>query len=146
MTATKTLSIREILNQALPDKIADAMRLIKFGNMMSVVKVAFTGLTSSATHNISDAAHKAAGAISGITLVAGENLPPIGEVLTLRVVTGTATGHRDVTDVGGTPSTSLATLSDDGKTLVFEAVITAFTLQYIPRAAVSMDSVFAPST
>jgi hypothetical protein len=81
--------------------------------------------------------------VTGLKLDANETLPPIGKVCTLRVVTGTATGHRNVTDVGGTASATLATISDDGKTLVFEAAITAFTITYEPRGAVPGDTVYS---
>ncbi len=151
MTTSKVETLRRVLNQADPNELADAFRLIRLGDMLSTIKVAFAGLTSAAAQDITTAAAKtAAGAnITGITLETGENLPPIGDVTTLRVVTGGTAGARSVTDAGGTASTTVALLSDDGKTLTFEAAVTAFTLTYRPRAPLTvgnMDTLkWAPS-
>jgi hypothetical protein len=95
--------------------------------MLTPQKLSLTGLSSSATHNITDTAH-------------GGN-PAVQNWTTLRVTAGAAAaGARLLTDVGGTPSTTVATLSDDGTTIVFEAAVTGFVLEYTPRAAVAMTS------
>lgn len=134
-TATKTYTVRHILNLGNANDVADCAAKVKLGNALSKIKATFVGLTSSATQNITTAAAKAAATLSGITLDTGELLPAIGQVVTLRVTAGAAAAaSRDVTDAGGTASASLALLSDDGTTLTFEAAVTAFVLTYYPVA------------
>ena len=47
-----------------------------------------------------------------------------------------------ISDAGGTASATVATLSDDGTTLVFEANVTGFVLVYSARPAVAVTSQF----
>jgi len=112
--------------------------------------VTFASLTSAAAQDVTTAASKAAATISGLTLDTGVNLPPISQVVTLRVTAGAAAaGVRAVTDAGGSASSSVALISDDGKTLTFETTVTGFVLTYIPRepAGVTLDTtLLAPST
>lgn len=126
------------LNEAHPAKLADILRKMQLGTMLTPKKVTLTGLTGT-THNITDAAH-------------GSN-PAILSVVALRVTaatTGTAVGSYVVGDAGATvvsPATSaavgLAKLSDDGTTLTFAtADVTAFVIEYIPRSAVDMTGAF----
>lgn len=150
MTTTKEKDIRQTLNETNLNRLAEALAKIKAGNAASKIKVTFASLTSSATIDITTAASKAAGTISGITLATGENLPPIGQVVALRVTAGTATaGDRHVSDVGGTAAAphaagvpGIATLSDDGTTLVFEAAVTGFVLVYYPAPYVALNTSF----
>lgn len=53
-------------------------------------------------------------------------------------------GARLVTDAGGTAAAGVATLSDDGKTLVFETTVTGFVLEYYAKPAVDMTTAFEP--
>lgn len=148
----KVDTIQEVLERSNPNDLADALHKLDFGKMNAVVKATFTGLTSAAAQNITTAAAKAAAVITGITLEAGENLPPIGELVSLRVTAGTlAAGDSILTDAGGTAKAIGATnnhvtiLSDDGKTLTFQAAVTAFVLVYVPRSKVPLTDKFAPS-
>lgn len=135
-TTTKTPTVQSALSQANPNVLADAARVAKLGRAISPIKVTLTGLTSAASFDITSAAVRAAATVVGISpaLETLERLPAIGSIETLRVVTGTATGPRAVTDAGGTATTGIALISDDGKTITFEAVITAFVITYYPRA------------
>jgi hypothetical protein len=148
-TTTKALTVRKFINDSNPNVLADALKPARLGDMLSVVKVVVSGLTSTATVNLSSAAVKAA--ITSLTgldpLAANEFLPAIGSLLTLRPTAGTAgalTAHVLVDDAGtataGTPI-STARISDDGKTLTFNAPITAFVIEYMPRAAGSLDAI-----
>lgn len=122
-----TETIQSTLDDGNPNKLFSAARVAKLGTMLTPQKLTFTGLAASATHNITDAAH-------------GGN-PAIQNWTTLRVTGGgAAAGARLLTDVGGTPSSTVATLSDDGTTIVFEGTVTGFVLEYTPRAAVAMTS------
>ena len=159
-TFTKEYSIQDVLNQGNENEIADALRMIKAGYMMSPIKVTFVGLTSSATQNITTAAALAAATINSGFATDPDiqpTLPPIGEVASLRVTAGAAQpGPRVITDSGGTPAASatglggapggVATLSDDGKTLTFEAAVTGFVLIYWPSPAKELTTIFAPMT
>lgn len=150
-TVTKNVDLRDALNSGMPDSIAKAEQAVKRGNMTSLIKVTFAALASAAAQDITTAAAKAAGTISGITLQTGELLPAIGQVLSLRVTAGAAAaGPRVVVDTGGTAGApgangpGIARISDDGKTLTFEAAVTGFVLQYYPRADVALTTEAPP--
>lgn len=145
VTATKKETLRSVLNDANPNEVADALKRIKLGQILCPVKVTFASLASAAAQDITTAAAKAAATIVPSDFIGtGETLPAILAVRSLRVTAGAAAaGARFVTDTGGTPSTTVATLSDDGKTLTFEAAVTGFVLQYIPRTRESLESDFA---
>ena len=136
-TTNRATTVQSALNDGNVNVFGAAAQLLKLGNVLSPIKVVVTGLTASATVNITAAATKAAATITGFTpaLATGQNLPAIGSIDTLRVTTvGTgATGVRAVTDAGGTASSSVALISDDGTTLTFEGTVTGFVMWYWPR-------------
>jgi len=149
MTTTQTSTAQSILNKSDLNLTADALAKVNAGYALSVVKAVVTGATSLAAQDITSDDTKANAVVTGIApaLADGENLPAIGQVVTLRIVAGTAnTGPAIVTDAGGTPTgiaalaAAVATLSDDGTTLTFDAAVTAYTITYIPRAVGITDS------
>jgi len=145
-TTTRTETIQAALNQANLNELPECLKRVKLGNVLAPVKATFTGLTSSATQDITTAAAKAAAVITGMTLDSGENLPAVNGIHSLRVTAGAAAaGPRQVTDTGGTASATVAKISDDGKTITFEAAVTAFVLTYMPRSSVALTSEYAPS-
>jgi hypothetical protein len=153
-TTSQNVDIRQILNMARPDQLADVLKAIKVGNMFSPVKAVVAGLGATATPTINSAATKAAATVTGITLRTGENLPPIGLVKSLQVIaSGTAAslGSYIAGTAGSTPlippggaqaAVGIFTLSEDGVTLTFPNTITAFTIEYIPRPYVAMTTEF----
>lgn len=146
MTTSKTETIQEILTLANPNQLADALRKVDLGNKLATVKAVFVALASAAAQDITTAAAKAAATVTGITLDSGENLPALGAWVTLRVTAGAAAaGPRKLVDAGGTADANNALISDDGKTITFEAAVTAFVLTYQPREAVALTTKFAPS-
>lgn len=157
-TATAEKTLRSALNIANLNELCEVLQRIKLGNMLSPVKVVVAALTAAAAVDITAAATKAAATITGITLATGENLPAINLVKTLRVTaSGTAgsLGTYIIGDAGSTPivppggagvAVGIATISDDGKTITFPNTVTAFTIEYMPRPAVSLDTAYAAST
>jgi hypothetical protein len=149
-TTSKVSTFQRLLAKMDLNILADLFRKMKFGRTLGPVKVTVSGLTASAAPDITSAAVKAAGTIVGMDLETGENLPPIGRVISLRVVaSGTAAslGTYGVTDTGGTAiippggasaAMGIAKLSDDGTTLTFPNTVTGFVLVYYPRIAVAM--------
>ena len=135
------------LNKANANLLPTLFQKMKLGNMLSPVKVTVTGLTETASPNITSTAVRLAATVSGLERETTDPLPAILAVKTLRVTgVGTgATGPRVVTDAGGTavaPSTGIAgvaLLSDDGTTLTFEGTVTGFILEYIPRSATALS-------
>lgn len=128
-TVTKTESLKDALDQANPNRVADALAKAKLGTILTPLKKTYTGLASAAAHDLTDAAHG-----SG---------PAALSVATLRVTAGAAAaGARYMTDAGGTASSTVALLSDDGKTITFEGTVTAFVIEYIPRSNTDMTSNF----
>lgn len=163
-TVTENNTVRLELNRAQIGRLSDLFKLIKLGNMMAPIKVTVAALTAGATFDItSQAVRDKVTATVGRTpaLVVGtgltDRLPTIGQVVNLRVTAasaGTTVGTYGITDAAGTPivppggasaAMGIASLSDDGKTLVFPANITAFIITYYPRAAVDPDSTSAYS-
>ena len=128
------------------------------GSLLTPLKVTVSGATSSATQVITsantfaNATQNSAPTPVGQTVAGYLNaLPPILSVISLRVTAGAATaGPRVVTDVGGTPyapvganeTPGVATLSDDGTTLVFDTTVTGYVIEYIPRSSASMTAPF----
>lgn len=162
MTTIAEKDIRAIINESDLNELADVLKKIKAGTMFSKVKVVATGLVAAAAFDITTAAVKAASAVTGITLATGENLPPIGRVVSLQVTTGTAlalgtyivgptgtppAGATVINPPGGAQTAvGVASLSDDGKTLTFlGAAITGFTLTYFPAPAVALNTEFPAS-
>jgi hypothetical protein len=150
MTTTKVETIQEVLEKADPNTLADALRRMGFGKMLNPIKIVCTGLTAAASFDITTAAVKAAATVTGLGLEAGENLPPIGDVVSLRVTasgTANSVGTYAITDSGTLTPTAganvgLATLSADGKTLTFPSTVTAFVLTYQARASVAITESF----
>lgn len=137
-TATAPQTIKSTLDQASPNQGWDALQKTKLGTMLTPLKRAFTGLVAAASFDLT--AIDGTGEDAG---VANPNRLAALSISTLRVTAGTAAAaSRDVTDVGGTPSASLATISDDGKTITFEANATAFVVTYIPRAGEDLNNEF----
>jgi hypothetical protein len=129
-TTTKTSTIKDVANSGNLNELAEVAQKVGLGTMLDTVKLTKTGLTSAIAHDITDAAH-------------GSN-PAASIVGALRVTAGAAAaGLRQIGDAGATPSATVATLSDDGKTLTFEAAVTGFVMVYQPMAAVSPGTKFA---
>lgn len=92
-----------------------------------------------------------AGGLPGITLVeesitqasaASTIIDNVLQMISVRVTTGTAVGPRSLTDAGGTPSATLATVdytvtkaNGMRTTITYEAVITVVTVAYLQRTA-----------
>lgn len=154
MTTTKEETLQEVLEKADPNQLADALRKLGLSFAGQPIKVTFTGLTDVAGQDITTAAAKAAATVENIVLEDGENLPAIGSILALRTTAGTLATHgvHVVGDAGTTElvpqadSPGVASISDDGTTLTFQAGVTAFILEYIPRPKTALTSKFAPST
>jgi len=149
-TLTKENTLQEELERSSPNTIADALRLTDLGKMLATVKVVVVGLTDVAAQDITTAAFKALATITGTLLETGENLPAIGNVVSLRSTAGTLAvqGTHVVSDTGGTPLVpsatfpGVATLSDDGKTITFQAGVTAFVLVYNPVSKTALSTSF----
>lgn len=119
MTTTVNKTLAGILDEADPNKIADALRKVKLGILLTPQNRTITQSTS-------------------VDVVLDP--PALGPAsITARVTTGTAlAGVYRVTDSGGTEVDSatlgVATLSDDGATLTFAAAVTGVVVDYIPRS------------
>ena len=132
---------RHLMNSGSPASVISAAQAMKLGNMLNRVKVVFAGLTSATSHDITTLAAKAAATITGADYSEEATLPPIGQIVSLRVTAGAAAAAvRTVTDAGGTASASVATLSDNGRTIGFEAGVTGFVLVYQPASAIDMGA------
>jgi hypothetical protein len=150
MTTTVTPStVRDAINKGNLNTLPDAFKAGKLGDTFSKIKAVVTGLSATASPDITSAAVKAAAVITGISLATGENLPPIGQVVSLRVTAGSAgAGPRTMTDNDGTATgpdayaaglPGVAKLADDGKTFTLETTCTGFVLVYYP-APTNMDA------
>lgn len=128
MTVTANQTLAGALDEANPNKIADALQKVKLGSLLTPT-----------TETISQASATTVALASPALLVSS-----------IRVTGGTAlAGVYKVTDSGGTPVDSatlgVATISDDGATLTFAAAVTDCVVQYIPRSNTDVTSDF-PTT
>ncbi len=154
MTDTADITLQQVLDQANPNNLPDALRLVKLGHMFAPIKVVVTTLDADATVDVTSALVLADSVVTGITLADGEMLPAIGIVRSLRVTaSGTAgsLGTYGITDPDGTAivppggagaSMGIAELSDDGTTITFPNTVTGFVLTYIPRSYTDLDTTF----
>lgn len=152
MTTTAQSTIKSILDLAPPDELADALRLMGLGTMLTPLKRTFTGLTAAAAIDITtiDGSGETVGAGNG-------NRLPCLVGKTLRVTasgTAASVGSYILSDTGGTPTlptggasagVGIATLSDDGKTVTFPNTITAFVMEYVPQSKTVMTTAFPPA-
>lgn len=154
-TTTEKNEVRDELNRAHPNTIADVLRKMRVGTMLDPMKVTVAGLAAAAAVDITAAATRAAATVNSGQVPTGENLPAVLDVRTLRVTgVGTATaGPRVVTDVDGTAvapdgggRAGVALISNDGKTLTFEGTVTGFVIEYIPRSYTDLTADFTPVT
>lgn len=126
-TATAAETMKVAMNSGDPAKMASVMQKARMGQMLESVDETIT-IASGTTINL---------------LTQSAALRSAMVVQSVRVVTGTATGVRTVADAGATPSTSVVTLSADGKTLTFEAAITVARVVWVPKPYVDPDSAYA---
>jgi len=147
MTKTANPSLQTALDQGLITELADLLKLMKLGTMLTPLKRTFTGLTGAATYDLTalDATGETVGA-------ANTNRVPALVIHSLVVVTATTANTQGVYVVGD-PSITLvsptnktvvgtAKISDDGKTLTFPtADVTAFTIEYMPRSLTDMTTI-----
>ncbi len=122
MTTTVNKTLASHLNSASPDNLPDVLRVVELGTILTPQKRDIT-------------------IASGTVITLDPPSLNIGSTY-VNVITGTATGVCTVADVTETPSATLVTLSDDGVTLTFEAVITVATVDYIPRSASDITADF----
>lgn len=157
MSFSETIrTFAEKLNDANPNLLATLLQQVKLGKMLDPVKVTFAGLTAAAAIDITTSASRTGATINlGLEgIAAGEGLPPIQMVKTLRVTasaTAASLGTYIVSDSGGTAiippggagaAVGIALLSDDGKTITFPNTITAFVLEYMPRSEVDLTDTY----
>lgn len=146
MTTTIAPTLKNELDNARPDEIADVLRLMKLGTMLTPLKRVFTGLTGAATYDLT--ALDATGETTGVS---NPNRCALRHLVSLRVVTATTAsvaGTYIFTDIAGdlisaTTHTVVgaARISDDGKSITFpSADVTAFTIEYLPRSNVDMTT------
>jgi len=129
VTATQNDTVKSVLDRAKPGEWESAAQLVKLGSALAPVSKTYVGLASAAAHNITDAAHGSA--------------VPILVPIAVRVTAGAAAaGLRMIGDPAATPSATVATLSADGKTLTFEAGVTAFVLVYMQQATVALSTLY----
>lgn len=149
-TTTFERTLQEVLEQANPQEIADAFRKVGVAIGSPVIKIEATGLTSSASFDITTL-QDASGSVTITGWTAdgdADTLPPLGACLALTDGTDPYTLVDDaVAPVAqGALAIGLASISDDGTTITFEAAKTALTLHYMPRTRTALTDTFAPST
>ena len=140
MTTTADITIKKVLDNALPGELSDALRMVKLGTMLSPFKRAFTGLTAAAAFDLT--AIDGTGETLGVSNEKRKAAVAIGALRVTASGTANSVGSYAISDAAGTPvsptagaNVGLATLSDDGKTVTFPTTVTAFIVEYIPRMA-----------
>jgi hypothetical protein len=128
LTTTRTTTLKDALNEANPNEIADALNKINMGTMFTVNRETITIASATTLNLLTQSTAKVAAQY----------------VQSVRVVTGTATGVRIVGDAGATPSTTVVALSADGTTLTFEAAVTVVAVVWAAKPATDLTSIFIP--
>jgi hypothetical protein len=145
-TATKRRTVVAVMNEGLLQEFSSNSGL---GEVLHPLKRTFTGLTLASAFDLTaiDSTEEIAAGVNGVNNPYRRGLLCAG---TLRVtVTGGGTGAlgvRQLSDAGDTPTTGIATISNDGKTITFEGTITGFTIEYVPQLAVRLGACAARGT
>lgn len=149
-TTTKPETLKDLLNAANPNELADVLQKVQLGTVLAPLKRVFTGLTAAASFDLT--------AIDGTGETAGATNPARQAALNvnyLRVdasgtaasvgnyIPGPPTSTLLIPPGGANAGVGVARLSDDGKTLTFPNTITDFTISYIPRPAADMAGALA---
>lgn len=151
MTATKNLTVRDVLDQANPNDVDDALRRIKLGTMVYPLKRVFTGLTAAASFDLTliDGTGETAGVanpnrlaalvVSYLRIDASGTAGSVGNY-----IVGPPTSTLLVPPGGANAAVGVARISDDGKTITFPNTITGFTIMYVPRvlSAAELDDLW----
>ncbi len=151
-TTSKTMTYQRLLEKLDLNILADLLRKLKWGRTIAPIKIVVTSLTAIAAPDVTSALTKAGAVITGIDLATGENLPPVGHVVSCRVTTsGTAAsvgsyimaepaGTAVLPTGGASAGVGIAVLADAGTTITFPNTITGFTLIYYPRLDAAMTT------
>lgn len=147
MTTTARSTLKSALDLARPGQLEVILAKMKLGTMLTPLKRVFTGLTASATADLtaidgtdetvgaSNTNRLAALAVTYLRVDASGTAASVGSY-----VVGPPTATLLIPPGGANTAVGVARLSDDGKTLTFPNTITGFTIQYIPRSSVDMTS------
>lgn len=130
VTKTATRTIKEVLSEANPNEIADALHeLGNFGDICGVIDESFTNSPVATTVKLS----QKAGAICFV------------DVESVAGAAGAA-GARIVGSSVATPSATVCSLGTDGQTITFEGTVTTVHVRYIPAPTNAVTAVFAATT
>ena len=140
MTTTAVYTLQKALDAANPSQIADALREIGLGTMLTPIKETITlGSVRNHIHLLSDSSAKLAAQ----------------QILMCRVsdVTGGAgaVGVRVIGDASATPADpgatgpGIASLSADGDIITFEGTVLAVVVWWLPVPKIATTAHFAPT-
>jgi hypothetical protein len=108
------VSVKTALDTANPTNLPDALKKVLLGTLVAGRNSVVVAQASAATVPLSP--------------------PALTGTVMARVTAGAAAaGPRTITDAAGTPAATVATISDDGATLTFEAGVTGAVISYVPR-------------
>lgn len=147
MTTTAVDTLKTLLDKAPANQVADLLKAIGLGTILTPLKRVFAGLAASATTDLTalDGTGETAGAanpnrkaalcVTYLRLDASGTAASVGNY-----IVGPPTSTLLIPPGGANAAVGVARLSDDGKTITWPNTITGFTIQYIPRAATDMTS------
>jgi hypothetical protein len=147
MTVSVATTLKSALDTARPGQVDDILAKMKLGSMLTPLKRVFTGLTASASFDLTaiDGTGETVGASNlnrkGILALNYLRVDASGTAASVgNYVVGPPTSTLLVPPGGANTAVGVARLSDDGKTLTFPNTITGFTIWYIPQSAVDMTA------
>lgn len=133
MTTTATRTIKMVLDDADPNEVADALRKVKLGTVLTGL-VEDTGVISaSATVTLT----KPALMIQSARVVSSGTAASVGTY-----AVGDASTTATLPTGGASSGVGLAKISADGLTLTFPNTITQAVIQYIPRPYTALTTKF----
>ena len=152
-TTTKERSLQDVLNNANPQDLPDAIAQLGLGDIANPFVRTFTGLAASASFDLTaiDGTGETAGAanpkrraaliVSNLRITASGTAASLGSY-----VAGDANAVMIIPPGGASVAVGVARISDDGKTITFPNTVTGFVISYVPRKATpaQLAAAFAP--
>lgn len=145
MTTTATIkdTIKAVLNEANPSRLASVLRRIKIGTMLTPISETITPTVPAAVVNLvtDSVAKRAAQKIISCRVTAVPGGPGTGTV-----------GPRVVSDAAATPDACVGAIpgvvawSADGKTLTFDGIVTTVIIKWLPSPDHETSADYAPFT
>lgn len=136
VTTTQTETLKSALNEANPNKLADAMAQIDLGDILTPLVTDTGAITASATVTLDPPALM----VQAARVVTSGTAASVGSYLV-----SDASATTSIPPGGASSGAGVAKISADGTTITFPNTITRAVIQYIPLPATDLTDAFTRS-